>query len=232
MDELIQGARRFRDEVFPRQRGLFNQLAVEGQAPKTLVISCADSRVVPEMITQSAPGQIFVCRNVGNIVPPTGQGVGGVSSVIEYAVAALGVTDIVVCGHSGCGAMKALSQPDSLEGMPNVAAWLRHADAARQVVAEAYPAGMDGDAHVRSLALENVAAQLGHLRTHPAVAARIASGAVRLHGWFFDIASGEVLALDGELGRFVKLADAERLPVALSPARRAVAAEAQPLAAE
>lgn len=184
------------------------------------------------MITQSAPGQIFVCRNVGNIVPPSGRTVGGVSAVIEYAVAALDVTDIVICGHSRCGAMKALAAPDSLDGLPNVAAWLRHAEAARHVVAHAYQDAVDEEAKVRALALENVAAQLGHLRTHPAVAARIASGRVRLHGWFFDIGSGEVLALDGDIGRFVPLADAQTLPIALRSERRAVAGDGLPVAAE
>lgn len=194
------------------------------------MISCADSRVVPELITQSAPGELFVCRNAGNIVPPFSQANGGVSSVVEYAIAALEVTDIVVCGHSDCGAMKAFLQPEKLEQMPNVAAWLRHSHAAHSVVCKAYP-DLSEKEHVRALAMENVVAQINHLRTHPAVAAGVAQGRLSLHGWFFDIEICSVLAYDGEANRFVRV-EAQSLPVAVSPRRRLVAQEQVTMAAE
>jgi carbonic anhydrase len=224
MKNLIDGMAKFCTEIFPQQRELYEKLAGSGQAPKALMISCADSRVVPEMITQVGPGELFVCRNAGNIVPPFAQSNGGVSSVIEYAVVALGVHDIVVCGHSGCGAMKARLNVDSLNAMPNVRSWLRHADAAYAIVCEAYPSDLDEVAKLHALGLENVMAQLNHLRTHPSVAARIASGDIGLHGWFFEIEVGRILALDGKTGKFVPLdTNLTETPVALARRRRTVA---------
>ncbi|MBU1375546.1 MAG: carbonic anhydrase [Alphaproteobacteria bacterium] len=208
--------------MLPEQTALYRRLASDGQSPKALMISCADSRVVPELITQAAPGDLFVCRNAGNIVPPFSQANGGVSSAVEYAVMALGVRDIVVCGHSDCGAMKAFNNPEALAAMPNVAAWLRHAHAAHSVVCSAYE-GLDDAQAARVLALENVVVQINHLRTHPSVASAIARGDLTLHGWFFDIETGQILALDGETGHFVKVEGNGRLPVALAPARRLAA---------
>ena len=137
MGDLLKGISSFRGAVFPPDAALYRRLAREGQQPQALMISCADSRVMPETITQSGPGELFVCRNAGNIVPPFSTANGGVSSAIEYAVLALGVRDIVVCGHSDCGAMKGLCCPHLLEPMPNVAAWLRHSHAAKSVVDQA-----------------------------------------------------------------------------------------------
>lgn len=223
MDDLFLGMARFRAEIFPQQQPLYQKLATDGQQPQALVISCADSRVVPELITQSGPGQIFCCRNAGNIVPPFSQANGGVSSAIEYAVVALGVRDIVVCGHSDCGAMKGLLHPEALRDMPNVAAWLRHSHAAHRVVCEAYPPDRGEAETLRALALENVVAQLNHLRTHPSVAAKVARGQLRLHGWFFELESGDILAYDGAAGRFGRIDDAGTLPVALPPMPRLAA---------
>lgn len=232
MDNIVQGVSRFRCDVFPQHRPLYQRLVHDGQQPKALVISCADSRVVPELITQSGPGELFVCRNAGNIVPPLANANGGVSSAIEYAVVALGVRDIVVCGHSDCGAMKALLHPEALEEMPNVKAWLRHSHAAHSVVAQAYPPGLSEKEAARALALENVVAQLNHLRTHPAVAARIAKGELTLHGWFFEIETGAMLALDGATGRFEPVRDEETLPVAQRSGRRLAALPVPTIAAE
>ncbi|WP_245457451.1 carbonic anhydrase [Rhizobium leguminosarum] len=134
MGDLLKGISSFRGAVFPSHSALYRKLAREGQQPHALMISCADSRVMPETITQSGPGDLFVCRNAGNIVPPFSTLNGGVSSAIEYAILALGVSDIVVCGHSDCGAMKGLCHPEMLVPMPNVAAWLRHSHAASNVI--------------------------------------------------------------------------------------------------
>jgi carbonic anhydrase len=223
MNDVIGRVFGFQKDVFATEADLYSRLAHQGQSPKVLMISCADSRVVPEHIMQARPGDLFVCRNAGNIVPPYAQANGGVTSTVEYAVAALGVTDVIVCGHSGCGAMAALMNPESLDGLPNVEAWLRHSQAAREVVQQSYPE-LDGQAAVRAASLENVVVQLAHLRTHPAVAPRIAKGDITLHGWFIDIHSGEILALNGESGRFLPVRDGEPLPVAL-PARRRLAAD-------
>lgn len=219
MNEVIGRVYDFAKQVFPGRSDLYSRLAAQGQSPKALMISCADSRVVPEHIMQAEPGELFVCRNAGNIVPPFATQNGGVSSTVEYAVEALGVRDIIVCGHSDCGAMKALMNPHMLENMPNVAAWLRHSHAAQQVVARSYPA-LDNGSSVRAASLENVVIQIAHLRTHPSVASAIARGELALHGWFFDIGAGEVLALEGISGRFEPIRDGAPLPVALAAAPR------------
>ena len=222
MNELIGRVFSFEKQTFPNQSLLYGRLANDGQSPKALMISCADSRIVPEHIMQAEPGDLFVCRNAGNIVPPFATQIGGVSSTVEYAVAALGVRDIIVCGHSDCGAMKALAVNQDLTSMPNVAAWLRHSHAAHKVVTDSYPA-MDDIQRIRAVSLENVVAQLAHLRTHPAVAAGVARGEIALHGWFVDIQAGLILGLDGATGRFVPLREDAPLPVALPHASRRAA---------
>ena len=141
LNAIVGGFKRFRTEVFPQQEELFKALA-SAQNPRAMFITCADSRIVPELITQSAPGDLFVTRNVGNVVPPYGQMMGGVSTAIEYAVLALGVQHIIVCGHSDCGAMKAVLNPQGLERMPTVKTWLRHSEVALRVVEE--NCGCDG----------------------------------------------------------------------------------------
>ncbi len=223
MNELIGRVFDFESKVYEDSRALYSKLSSEGQEPKALMISCADSRIVPEQIMQAQPGDLFVCRNAGNIVPPYATQNGGVTSTVEYAVMALGIRDLIVCGHSDCGAMKGLAgDPAKLAPMPNVAAWLRHGDAARQVVDSSY-ADLDDTARVRAVSLENVVAQLSHLRTHPSVAAGIARGEIALHGWFVDIHAGQMLALNGETGRFEAVKANQPLPVALPAAKRLAA---------
>ncbi len=206
--QLLDGVMQFQRDVFPDQAGDFARLA-RSQSPHTLFIACADSRVIPELITQSAPGELFVCRNIGNIVPAYGEMLGGVSAVIEYAVVALEVANIVICGHTGCGAMKALASPDdpTLARMPTVSAWLRNAAAARSVVRTLHP-HLHGEGAVQALVEQNVLIQLGHLQTHPAVATRLAHGRLALHGWLYDIADGHVSVLEAASGRFVPAAAA------------------------
>ena len=224
MNEVIGRVFSFEKKVFEDSKALYSKLATQGQSPKALMISCADSRIVPEQIMQAQPGDLFVCRNAGNIVPPYATQNGGVTSTVEYAVLALGIRDIIVCGHSDCGAMKGLAgDPAKLESMPNVVAWLRHGTAARQVVDSSYAELEDGD-RVRAISLENVVAQLAHLRTHPAVAAGLARGEIALHGWFVDIHNGQMLALNGETGRFEAVSEDRALPVA-QPAQRRLAAD-------
>lgn len=225
MNELIGRVFSFEKTIFPDSGELFAKLSTQGQSPKALMISCADSRIVPEQILQAQPGELFVCRNAGNIVPPFATMNGGVSSTVEYAVMALGVRDIIVCGHSGCGAMAAVADPAGLEAMPNVAAWLRHSTAAQKVVDDGYP-DLQGTERIRAVTFENVVAQLNHLRTHPSVASGIARGEISLHGWYVDIHAGQVLGLDGETGQFVPLREDTPLPIAL-PAQRRVWAQAE-----
>ncbi len=215
LNAIVGGFKRFRNEVFPHQEELFKSLAT-AQNPRAMFITCADSRIVPELITQSAPGDLFVSRNVGNVVPPYGQMMGGVSTAIEYAVLALGVQHIIVCGHSDCGAMKAVLAPETLERMPTVKAWLRHSEVALRVVEE--NCGCKGHETLGILTEENVVAQLNHLSTHPSVAAKLASGQLFIHGWVYDIKTSAIRAYDAESGTFLPL-DGEVIPMATPKAR-------------
>lgn len=204
---LLQGVQRFEQQVFPDERAVFSELA-GGQSPHTLFITCADSRIVPEMITQTGPGELFVARNIGNIVPPYGEMLGGVSAIVEYACSALRVSEIVICGHSDCGAMKGLlAGPAATASMPTVTSWLRNADAARSVVAATQP-DLSGPAAVQALVVQNVRTQLGNLRTHPSVAARIADGSVAMHGWVYDIGIGRVSVIDENDGGMMSVDEA------------------------
>ncbi|MFE6531339.1 carbonic anhydrase [Streptomyces rochei] len=190
MADLTEGVTRFQRDVFPAKAELFAHLATH-HTPHTLFIGCSDARVVPELITGTEPGDLFVIRTAGNLVPAYTPEADGITASIEYAVTALGVKDIVVCGHSACGAMTALAEGHDLSGAPAVATWLRHADAsvARTV------AGGDVPALVR----QNVLAQLANLATHPSVAKASAQGKVTVHGWVFDIPTGRVRDLTAPL---------------------------------
>ncbi|MEU3569410.1 carbonic anhydrase [Kitasatospora sp. NPDC036755] len=191
MQDLTDGVARFQRDVFPAKAELFARLATH-HTPDTLFISCSDARVVPELITGTEPGDLFVIRTAGNLVPAHSPEADGVAASIEYAVAALGVRDVIVCGHSACGAMTALAEGHDLSGAPAVATWLRHADAS---VARA---GAEGG--VPALVRQNVLAQLANLATHPSVARALAEGRVALHGWVYDIPTGRVEDLTAAAG--------------------------------
>jgi carbonic anhydrase len=194
---------RFQKEIYPRERPLFERLA-EGQNPEALFLTCADSRISIDMITQTRPGDLFICRNAGNIAPPHGESAGGVAATVQYAVEALGVHHIVVCGHSDCGAMRAVLHPEKVAHMSNVAAWLRFAETAR-AVAERRPDVHDEESLLNAVVEENVLVQLDHLRTTPYVASRVRHGELTLHGWVYDIRSGAVKAYDAETKRFIQV---------------------------
>jgi carbonic anhydrase len=204
MEHIIDGVLRFQREVHPSRESVFHKLAL-GQKPAVMFIGCSDSRIVPELLTQQGPGELFVVRNAGNIVPPHSDQPGGVTASIEYAVAVLEIPDIVVCGHSGCGAMTAiLRSKDELNSLPAVARWLRYADAARDAVAADH--GHEPEAErLSALIFQNVLAQLENMRTHPVVAKAVEEGRLHLHGWVYDIGSGQVLVHDAAQGRFVPI---------------------------
>ncbi len=207
MEQIISGVLRFQRDVHPRREALFQDLSL-GQSPTAMFIGCADSRIVPEMLTQQGPGSLFVVRNAGNIVPPNSTVPGGVTASIEYAVAVLGIPDIVICGHSGCGAMTAILRgAEQLEKLPAVARWLHYADAARDAVAAACPDAPEAE-KLEALVRANVLTQIGNILTHPVVADGVAAGRLRLHGWVYDIGSGGVETFDARLGRWVPLAEA------------------------
>jgi carbonic anhydrase len=192
LQELKTGIRRFRTEVYPKNEETYIKAVSEPQTPHALFITCADSRIDPEMITQSGPGDLFVTRNVGNLVPAYGEMMGGVSAVIEYAVMALKVQHVVVCGHSDCGAMKGLLNPESLEKMPTVRSWLKNAHAALSVADSLAEPNEKPSTLMRRLTEENVLLQLQHLRTHPSVAGAMAREELTISGWVYDIGKGEV----------------------------------------
>lgn len=199
LEKLKEGARRFQVEVHAKRADEYRRVAETPQSPHTLVIGCADSRVDLGMITSSEPGELFVNRNVGNMVPPYNGVRGGVSAVIEYAVTALKVKHAVICGHSDCGAMKALLHPEQASSMPTVRRWLHHGQAALMVRRSLGSRNEDECAELARLTEENVLMQLVHLRTHPSVAGAMARGELTISGWVYDIGTGVVrIAEEGE----------------------------------
>jgi carbonic anhydrase len=222
MRDIIQGFRRFRSDVFPTKKHLFAELA-KGQSPSAVVICCADSRVDMQLVTQSEPGQLFCFRNAGNIVPPYGAVLGAASATIEYAMEALEIPNIIVCGHSDCGAMKGLLKHDLADRMPTVASWLRFAEVPRQLALR--DGATSEQAMLDALVRRNVLTQLAHLRTHPAVAVRLETDKVRLHGWVYDIERGEISAYDELQRRFLPLDDVTPLTAA-APGQTAHSSEA------
>jgi carbonic anhydrase len=198
LEKLIAGTRKFHDEVYAKNAKHYQQAASTPQAPHTLIIGCADSRVDLEAITSSGPGEIFVTRNVGNMVPPYSGTPGGVTAVIEYAVAALKVRHVVVCGHSDCGAMKALLHPPATDELPTVRYWLHHGQAALMVVQGMERKNESQSEKLKKLTEENVLMQLVHMKTHPSVAGAMARGELTMSGWVYDIGSGVVrIATEG-----------------------------------
>jgi carbonic anhydrase len=192
LEGLKAGIRRFRSEVYPAQAEMYVRAAIEPQLPSALIIACADSRVRPETITQSGPGELFVTRNIGNMVPAYGEMMGGVSAVVEFAVMALKVKHIAICGHSECGAMKELHDPKSVVEMPAVTNWLKNAHTALSVTKALAEEGEDINVFKRRLTEQNVLLQMQHLRTHPSVAGAMAKEELTISGWVYEIGSGEV----------------------------------------
>jgi carbonic anhydrase len=209
MQKLIAGLHKFQAEVVSAQKSFFERLA-DGQHPEALFITCADSRINPNLLTQTGPGELFILRNAGNIVPPYGATIGGSgeSATIEYAVQVLGVKDVIVCGHSHCGAMAALlTNGDGTRELPAVQQWLGHAETTRRIMVENYR-HLSGKELLTATIEENVLVQLEALRTHPSVRAKLAAKQLRLHGWVYKIETGEVFSYNPESGQFERLVEA------------------------
>ena len=204
MQKLIQGIHSFQNGQFRKLHGLFENLA-KGQNPDTLFITCSDSRIDPGLLTQSKPGDLFILRNAGNIIPPHGAGKGGEAATIEFAVAGLGVNDIIICGHSHCGAVQALLKPEKVKNLPAMASWLDHAETTKRIINDNY-SHLEPELMLSAAIEENVLVQLESLRTHPCVASRIVKGDLHLHGWVYEIETGEVFAFDADSEQFVPLA--------------------------
>jgi carbonic anhydrase len=203
MQKLVKGIHSFQSGFFASHRELFEQLATTGQQPETLFITCSDSRVVPNLITNAAPGELFIVRNVGNVVPHVDLP-GGTAAAIQYAVEVLNVENVIVCGHTQCGALKAILDPESVAHLAFVKRWLQGTIDVKNVIEEKY-AHLSGEEKLTAAIQENVLAQLEHLREYPFIAERLDSGALHLNGWIFDVGKGEVFDYDPEHGEFLPL---------------------------
>jgi carbonic anhydrase len=208
MQRLIEGIHKFQQNELGKYEELFHRLSKDGQNPHTLFITCADSRILAELITQSEPGDLFVVKNVGNIVPRAdiiGSG-NSTAAAIEFAVQVLGVRDVVVCGHSLCGAMAALlaGLPEG-SSMPHLSEWLELAAPVRQLVERDYDHLSDSEERMIVAAEENVLFALENLHTYPCVKSRLEAGTLHLHGWFFKIATAEMFAYDPLTQQFQRI---------------------------
>ncbi|MCP5142267.1 MAG: carbonic anhydrase [Gammaproteobacteria bacterium] len=205
MEKLVKGFLKFRNEVFDEKKKLFSELSSQ-QSPGALFITCSDSRVDPNLLTQAEPGELFILRNAGNMVPPYGSMLGSSTATIEYAVAVLKVPHIIVCGHTDCGVMKALLHPEQVSDLPAVRAWVGQAEITRRIMQDHHEHG-EHDERLIITTQENVRAQLDNLRTHPSVALQLRRGALQLHGWVYSIAEGDVWVYDDTSDAFVLLTD-------------------------
>jgi carbonic anhydrase len=197
MTRIIQGVLDFQRRIFGQKRELFQQLG-KGQKPLALFITCSDSRIEPGLLSQTQPGELFILRNAGNIVPPHDAGMWAEAATIEYAVVQLRVRDVILCGHSKCGAMHGLLEPEALAKLPSVAGWLGHA---KEVLANV-PAGAPEEERLPRAIEQNVLVQLEHLKTHPAVREALAARTLRLHGWVYHFERGKVDTYDPLSGQF------------------------------
>ena len=204
MQKLVEGIHQFQKHVVNDYQALFTRLA-DGQKPLALFITCSDSRIDPNLLTQTDPGELFILRTAGNIIPPYGAVEGGEAATVEYAVTALQVHDIIVCGHSLCGAMTGLLNPDQVREMPAVVSLLRHAEATRRIIAENYAHIEEPRARLMATIEENVLVQIENLKTHPCVAAALSRRSLRLHGWVYKLETGEVFAYRAEEQQFVPI---------------------------
>lgn len=204
MQKLIQGLHKFQNEVFSSNIELFKKLE-KGQNPQVLFITCSDSRINPNLITQTDPGDLFIVRNAGNIIPVyNNQASSGEIASIEFALDGLGIKDVILCGHSHCGAMKGLLSPASVEKLPAMKEWLKNAETTKRIVFDHYK-HLTGDALLMATIEENVLMQLENLKTHPAVATRLSRGEIRLHAWVYKFETGMVFKYDSKEGQFIPL---------------------------
>ena len=203
MEKLVAGIVKFQEEHFHEQKALFKTLA-KGQSPEVLFITCSDSRIDPCLITQTKPGDLFIARNAGNIVPPHySQATTDMDASIEFAMEVLKVRHIVICGHTDCGAMKGAMNPDGVKHLHHVHNWVANAAAAAAKVKARHKGKEITHDILLELIQENVAQQLKHLETHPSVAAALATDNVKLHGWVYDIEHGSIYCYEASNGKFV-----------------------------
>jgi len=197
---ILHGVAKFQTDVYPAQREMFERLRHK-QEPLALFVTCEDARVVPTLFTQTDPGEIFNEHNPGNMVPPHVEFVGGVTAGVEYAMLALKVPLVVVCGHTDCGVMKALLDPAKADGMPGVQKWMSHGFAARDRALREYPYARS-DEQLQRVTEYNVLEQIENLKTHPSVRKRLRYGELEIRGWVYDIGDGSIREANLETGEF------------------------------
>jgi len=202
---IIQGLGDFHSNYFSAHREMFEQLS-HGQHPEVLFITCSDSRIDPCLITQAPPGKLFVVRNIGNVIPAYGAAHYSEGAAIEYAIHTLGIKDIIICGHTHCGAMKGLLQLGSLATeMPLVYDWLRHnAESTRRLVLENYQ-DCDSEKLLKIAIEQNVLTQIENLETYPVVRSKIHGRKLNIHAWIYEIESGAVFAYNAGSRNFLPL---------------------------
>jgi len=203
MNKILSGVRSFQDKVFPGLAALFRGLA-HGQHPRALFITCSDSRIVPHLITQTDPGDLFVIRNAGNIIPPHGKGGHSEAASIEFAVSMIGIRHIIVCGHSDCRAMHNVLVNEGQDDASTISRWLKHAEAARDEALGMKRSEKRADP-LTNLVRKNVLLQLRHLKTYPCVKAALAKSEIELHAWYYKLESGEITAHDEQMGHFARI---------------------------
>lgn len=196
--DAVEGYQRFRRE-FERDKAFYKDLAVKKQKPRLLWIGCCDSRVMPSQITQADPGELFEVRNIANCVPPAWADDEAVGAAIEYALGHLGVDDIVVCGHSGCGGIHALAEPIPPDEEAHLGRWVEYTRPAHQLVAAAR---LEGEERIPATIKAHILFQLDNLMTYDIVAKGVAEGRIGIHGWLYDMEQGEIQAYDPEAGRW------------------------------
>lgn len=203
MQKLAKGIHSFQSGYFATHRQLFEQLATSGQKPETMFITCSDSRVVPNLIMNAAPGELFIVRNVGNVVPPPSLP-GGTAAAMEYGVRVLGIENLIVCGHTQCGAIQAILHPESVAHLPYVSRWVEGATRLKTLLSERY-SDLEGEALAAAAIQENVLLQVEHLRQFDFIENALVAGTLHISAWVFKIATGQVFDYDPNLCEFVEL---------------------------
>lgn len=201
--KVVEGVKKFQAEVYPAQREKFASLKSR-QQPIAMFITCADSRVVPNLFTQTGPGDFFIERNPGNLVPHYSEFVGGVSAGVEYAMLVLKVPLVIICGHTDCGVMKSLLHSEQTNGLPAMQQWMRYASEAQHRIMRDHGEAAQEE-KLRLITEYNVLAQIENLKSHPSVHSRVISGELDIRGWVYDIGDGSIWAANPETGRFARI---------------------------
>ncbi|HIO70488.1 MAG TPA: carbonic anhydrase [Campylobacterales bacterium] len=204
MSQLLEGNLNFRKNTFPKYEKEFLRLVREGQTPKALLIGCSDSRVIPDLVLNTKPGDLFIVRNVGNFVPPysLSEDFHATASALEYGVSVLNVSEIIILGHTHCGACATLHSPEKVSNLPHLKKWLKLGEVAKT---NAIATKKQGEELLRATERFSLITQLDNLLTYPEIKKRVENGSLHLHGWIFDIETGAIEFYDSELGKFLPL---------------------------